>query len=162
MSSDSEDDWRSMRRTIPLKNSVSSILPSETKKKKIVGVVVESIPGGLKFVRPGARLPQIDDGDDLSGKMESKTPVAFGDRKMRRGEVGKDMDQVVKLETSGFVMTGSRNSRMTMLNEIKQSETVTDDQRKEELLEKMNAREKREEELLSGFRQLLLKKQRMR
>ncbi len=160
MSPDEDDgDWRSMRRRPPSPVSKSDgSKPSVTAKgKKEDDGVVASLPGGLTFVRPSSSKPRLNVSQPItSSSLEDLNPK---DRKIRRGEVGKDMNEVVKLESSGFVMTGSRSSRMNMLREIKEAETVTEDQRREELLDKMKARAEKEDELISGFRALLMKRQ---
>lgn len=165
MSSDEDEgDWRSMRRRLP-------VPPSAAKDKKpVVSIskppkqsddgVVASLPGGLQFVRPSWKPRLTAPPADSSSVPSSEEDSNPKDRKIRRGEVGKDMNEVVKLESSGFVMTGSRSSRMNMLREIKEAGTVTDGQRREELLEKIKAKSDKEDELLAGFRALLMQKNR--
>jgi len=164
MSSDEEEgDWRTMRRKLPARppsSTTTETKPNVSKfSKKVDDGVVAILPGGLQFVKPSASKPRLipppDSGSTPSPPREDENPK---ERKIRRGEVGKDMSEVVKLESSGFVMTGSRNSRMNMLREIKEAETVTEDQRREELLEKIKAKSEKEDELIAGFRALLLKK----
>ena len=158
MSSDEEGDWRSMRRRVPPAAPKSGSKPtiSPASKKHDDGVVA-CLPGGLTFVRPSSQSikPRLQ----LSEPVLAEDDPNPKDRKIRRGEVGKDMNEVVKLESSGFVMTGSRSSRMNMLREIKEAETVTEDQRREQLLDKVKARADKEEELISGFRALLRNRQ---
>jgi hypothetical protein len=162
----SEDDWRAMRRQIPS----DAVVVAQKSKKDIDPPkddnLVKVIPGGLEFVKPSGRpkrlvIPVESSVSKEVGTIQREPEMGSQERRIRRGEVGKDMNEVVKLEKSGFVMTGSRNSRLTLLQQIKDSETVSEDQRREELMEKMAARDRKEEELLEGFRQLLMKKQRM-
>ena len=169
MSSDEDEggDWRSMRRRVP---PTSSGQPPEKKtsvKQKSRTEddgVVAALPGGLKFVRPSSQSikPRLADTHSPTPQAPPISPsedsINPKDRKIRRGEVGKDMQEVVKLESSGFVMTGSRNSRLTMLREMKEAETVTEDQRREELMEKMKNRAEKEDELIANFRALLMAK----
>ena len=167
MSSDEDEgaDWRSMRRRVP---PTSSGQPPEKKtsvKQKSRTEddgVVAALPGGLKFVRPSSQSikPRLADTSihQPPPNPPSEDSINPKDRKIRRGEVGKDMQEVVKLESSGFVMTGSRNSRLTMLRELKEAETVTEDQRREELMEMMKNRAEKEDELIANFRALLMAK----
>lgn len=69
-------------------------------------------------------------------------------RDIRRGEVGKDLAEITRLENSGFVMSGSRNSRMNTLKEIETSEPVNIAEEKAS----------KEDKLMEHFRQLLLSK----
>lgn len=51
--------------------------------------------------------------------------VASGKRIPRRGEVGLSSDQIEKFETLGYIMSGSRHSRMNAIRMRKENQIYT-------------------------------------
>jgi hypothetical protein len=51
--------------------------------------------------------------------------VASGKRIPRRGEVGLSSDQIEKFETLGYIMSGSRHSRMNAIRLRKENQIYT-------------------------------------
>lgn len=93
---------------------------------------------------PSERGPSNRSKEDIS---KTTAPT----RELRRGEVGKDLNEIAKLESSGFVMSGSRNSRMNAIREI--NETAAN-----EAVNKIAEKQRKEEALIEHFRNILLKK----
>lgn len=133
-SSDSEQttDWRNMRRVA--KPKVVETSPVKPQSNTFCPV----------FVKP----------------VSSPSPVAPtpAERTLKKGEFGKDPEQLAQLEKSGFVMSGARSNRIAMIREIKQAEVVTEEQQKELTVARMKEREEREDALIEGFRELLRQK----
>ena len=51
--------------------------------------------------------------------------VADGKRIPRRGEIGLTADEIVKYESAGFVMSGSRHTRMNAVRVRKENQVYT-------------------------------------
>ena len=81
----------------------------------------------------------------------SRSPV----RQIRRGEQGKSLDEIQKMEKAGFVMSVSRNSRLNLLREQQAAEAE-----KNNVAKRIEEKAKKEELIVDHFRQLLLEKQR--
>lgn len=78
-------------------------------------------------------------------------PAAQNGRAVRRGEVGKDLAEIGRLEGSGFVMSGSRNARMNALREMQEAE-------ENKQRDRVAGKEEREEAIVEHFRNILLNK----
>jgi hypothetical protein len=85
--------------------------------------------------------------------------VEEGKRIPRRGEIGLTSDEIVKFEESGFVMSGSRHRRMEAVRLRKENQVYSADEKR--ALAKFNheARSKKEEQLMTQFRELIHSKQ---
>ncbi len=84
------------------------------------------------------------------------------ERTLKKGEFGKDPEQLAQLEKSGYVMSGARNTRIAMIRELKQqAEVVSEEQRQEQVLVRMKERDEREDALIEGFRELLKSKRKL-
>lgn len=81
--------------------------------------------------------------------------VPSGERELRRGEVGKDLAEISRLEASGFVMSGSRNSRANAIKKINDDRAAEEERAK---AERIANKSKKEDELMEHYRQLLLSK----
>jgi hypothetical protein len=123
-------DWRSMRRVKAVVSKPFAPAPPTT--STFCPVFVKPVP------KPAVEAP----------------------RGLKKGEFGKDPEQLALLEKSGFVMSGARSARIAMIRELKSAETPTEDQRRAELLKKMEEKEAREDAIVEGFRELLLAKRR--
>ena len=85
--------------------------------------------------------------------------VEEGKRIPRRGEIGLTSDEISKFEDSGFVMSGSRHRRMEAVRLRKESQIYSADEKR--ALAKLNheVRSKKEEQIMSQFRELIHSKQ---
>jgi len=73
----------------------------------------------------------------------------------RRGEIGHSADEIQHFENLGYVMSGSRNKKMTAVRIRKESQIYSAEERR--ILEEMKGqeREKRENELIANLRQMV-------
>ncbi|CAF0820236.1 unnamed protein product [Brachionus calyciflorus] len=85
--------------------------------------------------------------------------VEEGKRIPRRGEIGLTSEEISQFEESGFVMSGSRHRRMEAVRLRKESQIYSADEKR--ALAKFNheVRSKKEEQLMSQFRELIHSKQ---
>ena len=90
-------------------------------------------------------------------RSRSRTPVKEV-RALRRGEQGKSVAQIEKFHQAGFVMSGSRSSRMNAVREMKEAES--EENKKKELLKRVDDRSKNEDKIVDHFRQVLVDKRR--
>jgi hypothetical protein len=106
----------------------------QAQKSKSTLVLQKEVVSQKDFL-PDIRVP----------RSRSRSPV----RQIRRGEQGKSIDEIKKMEKAGFVMSGSRRRQPEAppLNE------------KEVAAKRLEERAKKEELLMDHFRQLVLKKQ---
>lgn len=85
--------------------------------------------------------------------------VEEGKRIPRRGEIGLTSDEIEKFEDAGFVMSGSRHRRMEAVRLRKENQIYSADEKR--ALAKFNheVRSKREDQLMTQFRELIRAKQ---
>ncbi|GAU87522.1 hypothetical protein RvY_00353 [Ramazzottius varieornatus] len=84
--------------------------------------------------------------------------VAEGKRIPRRGEIGLTSDEIVTYEQVGYVMSGSRHRRMEAVRLRKENQIYSaDEKRALETFDK-DERQKRENKILSQFRELVKSK----
>lgn len=85
--------------------------------------------------------------------------VEEGKRIPRRGEIGLTSDEITQFEETGYVMSGSRHRRMEAVRLRKESQVYSADEKR--ALAKFNheMRSKKEEKLMSQFRELIHSKQ---
>lgn len=85
--------------------------------------------------------------------------VEEGLRIPRRGEIGLTSDEIEKFEDAGFVMSGSRHRRMEAVRLRKENQIYSADEKR--ALAKFNheVRSKREDQLMTQFRELIRAKQ---
>ena len=85
--------------------------------------------------------------------------VEEGKRIPRRGEIGLTSEEISQFEESGFVMSGSRHRRMEAVRLRKENQVYSADEKR--ALAKFNheARSKKEELLMTQFRELIHSKQ---
>mmetsp|Transcript_7878 Transcript_7878/g.15344 ORF Transcript_7878/g.15344 Transcript_7878/m.15344 type:complete len:514 (-) Transcript_7878:1127-2668(-) len=81
--------------------------------------------------------------------------VAEGKRIPRRGEVGLTSDQIQRFEDLGYVMSGSRHSRMNAIRMRKENQIYSAEEKM--ALAKLNAEEKERKEMktLEGFNRIV-------
>lgn len=85
--------------------------------------------------------------------------VEEGKRIPRRGEIGLTSDEILAYEDVGFVMSGSRHRRMEAVRLRKENQIYSADEKR--ALAKFNheVRSKREDQLMTQFRELIHAKQ---
>jgi hypothetical protein len=81
--------------------------------------------------------------------------VASGERIPRRGEIGMTSDEISKLETTGYVMSGSRHRLMTAVRMRKENQVISAEEKR--MLSQMAIEErlKREEEIVNSFKSMV-------
>ena len=85
--------------------------------------------------------------------------VEEGKRIPRRGEIGLTCDEIVQFEESGFVMSGSRHRRMEAVRLRKENQIYSADEKRALANFNHEARSKKEEQLMTQFRELIHSKQ---
>lgn len=81
--------------------------------------------------------------------------VVSGERIPRRGEIGLTSDDIAKLESTGYVMSGSRHRLMNAVRMRKENQVISAEEKK--MLSQMAIEErlKREEEIVKSFKSLV-------
>jgi hypothetical protein len=92
----------------------------------------------------------------LAGEGEAiASYVQSGKRIPRRGEIGKSSEQIEHFETLGYVMSGSRNKRMTAVRLRKEQQVIGAEEKKVAVQQHMAQMQIRENKLLSDLRSLI-------
>jgi len=73
----------------------------------------------------------------------------------RRGEIGWTSEQIEKFEGAGFVMSGSRNKKMTAVRVIKESAVISAEEQRIMSLAALQERVERENKIIADFRQII-------
>ncbi|ORX51306.1 DUF926-domain-containing protein [Hesseltinella vesiculosa] len=81
--------------------------------------------------------------------------VKEGKRIPRRGEIGLSGDQIADYETAGFVMSGSRHRRMNAVRLRKENQVISAEEKRQLLQHSQEQRMKRENDIISEFRELV-------
>ncbi|GCB65636.1 hypothetical protein scyTo_0013481 [Scyliorhinus torazame] len=84
--------------------------------------------------------------------------VKAGKRIPRRGEIGLTSDQIAAFEHSGYVMSGSRHRRMEAVRLRKENQIYSADEKRALASFNKEERLKRENKILSGFREMVHRK----
>ncbi|KAI7858873.1 ras-induced vulval development antagonist-domain-containing protein [Circinella umbellata] len=84
--------------------------------------------------------------------------VQQGKRIPRRGEIGLSGDQIADFEHAGYVMSGSRHQRMNAVRLRKENQVISAEEKRLLLQHAQEQKVKRENEIISGFRELLSEK----
>lgn len=85
--------------------------------------------------------------------------VEEGKRIPRRGEIGLTSDEIVRFEDTGFVMSGSRHRRMEAVRLRKENQIYSADEKRALANFNHEVRSKKEDQLMSQFRELIHSKQ---
>ena len=85
--------------------------------------------------------------------------VEEGKRIPRRGEIGLTSEEIVSFEESGYVMSGSRHQRMEAVRLRKENQIYSADEKRALARFNHEARSKKEEVLMTQFRELIHSKQ---
>jgi len=81
--------------------------------------------------------------------------VAEGKRIPRRGEIGLTSDQIDSFESVGYVMSGSRHRRMEAVRLRKENQIYSADEKRALAMFNKEERAKRENKILSQFREVI-------
>ncbi|XP_072913963.1 NF-kappa-B-activating protein [Hemitrygon akajei] len=84
--------------------------------------------------------------------------VKAGKRIPRRGEIGLTSEQIASFEHSGYVMSGSRHRRMEAVRLRKENQIYSADEKRALASFNKEERLKRENKILSGFREMVQRK----
>ncbi len=85
--------------------------------------------------------------------------IASGSRIPRRGEVGIDSSVISKFESSGYVMSGSRHAAMNAVRLRKENQVLTVEGKRRAVMEAIQDKRKREEEIVNNLKKLMTEKQ---
>lgn len=89
---------------------------------------------------------------------EGSAMAAFlqdGERIPRRGEIGLTSNEIDKYEQAGYVMSGSRHRRMNAVRMRKENQVISAEEKRGILKLQKEEREKRENLVVSGFKEML-------
>jgi NF-kappa-B-activating protein C-terminal domain len=81
--------------------------------------------------------------------------VESGQRVPRRGEVGWNSNEIERLESAGYVMSGSRHKRMNEVRLRKESQVYTAQEKKALALFSYEQKQEREKRLMEEFRAMV-------
>ncbi|KAI8099273.1 ras-induced vulval development antagonist-domain-containing protein [Halteromyces radiatus] len=81
--------------------------------------------------------------------------VKEGKRIPRRGEIGLSGDQIAEFENAGYVMSGSRHRRMNAVRLRKENQVISAEEKRLLLQHASDERMKRENDIISEFREIL-------
>lgn len=84
--------------------------------------------------------------------------VKAGKRIPRRGEIGLTSDEIASFEQSGYVMSGSRHRRMEAVRLRKENQIYSADEKRALASFNQEERRKRENKILSSFREMVYRK----
>ncbi|EDO43491.1 predicted protein, partial [Nematostella vectensis] len=84
--------------------------------------------------------------------------VKAGKRIPRRGEIGLTSDEIATFEDQGYVMSGSRHRRMEAVRLRKENQIYSADEKRALAMFNYEERSKRENKILSDFRELIHQK----
>lgn len=84
--------------------------------------------------------------------------VQDGKRIPRRGEIGLTSDEIASYESVGFVMSGSRHRRMEAVRIRKENQIYSADEKRALAMFSKEERQKRENKILTQFRDMVKSK----
>ncbi|KAJ1954624.1 hypothetical protein IWQ62_005714, partial [Dispira parvispora] len=84
--------------------------------------------------------------------------VQEGKRIPRRGEIGLNSDQIQNYEDVGYVMSGNRHHRMNAVRIRKENQVISAEEKRAMLLFNQEEKAKRENKIISGFREIFNEK----
>jgi len=127
---------------------------SEEEKEDIIGPMPAEDGSGVK------ELTRLDYGKALlPGEGAAMAAyIADGSRIPRRGEIGLTSDEIDSYENMGYVMSGSRHHRMEAVRLRKENQIYSADEKRALLQFNHEERSKREQKILTQFKELVHKK----
>lgn len=144
-SSDGDDKW--VEKSVSMDLSKRAKAGSSKDDEQEVGPVVKQTQG----------LSQKDFGHALlPGEGAAMAAfIADGKRIPRRGEIGLTCDEITNFEDVGYVMSGSRHRRMEAVRIRKENQLYSADEKRALLNFSKEERQKRENKILSQFREMV-------
>lgn len=129
------------------------------KRKDSDGNMVEEVVVG-PVPKPQVTLSKKDYGKALlPGEGAAMAAyVAEGKRIPRRGEIGLTSDEIAKFEEVGYVMSGSRHRRMEAVRLRKENQIYSADEKRALAMFSKEERQKRENKILTQFRDIVRSK----
>lgn len=121
-------------------------------------IVVDDTVGPLP--KPNVTLTQKDYGRALLPG-EGAAMAAYvqdGKRIPRRGEIGLTSDEIASYESVGYVMSGSRHRRMEAVRIRKENQIYSADEKRALAMFSKEERQKRENKILTQFRDMVKSK----
>ncbi|KAH8363473.1 hypothetical protein KR084_010761 [Drosophila pseudotakahashii] len=108
-------------------------------------------------LRSGGSLNQKDFGKALlPGEGAAMAAyIAEGKRIPRRGEIGLTSDEIANFESVGYVMSGSRHRRMEAVRIRKENQLYSADEKRALAMFSKEERQKRENKILSQFKDMI-------
>ncbi|BFF92622.1 NKAP family protein [Drosophila madeirensis] len=108
-------------------------------------------------LRPSGSLNQKDFGRALlPGEGAAMAAyIADGKRIPRRGEIGLTSDEIANFESVGYVMSGSRHRRMEAVRIRKENQLYSADEKRALAMFSKEERQKRENKILSQFKDMI-------
>ncbi|KAH8555109.1 ras-induced vulval development antagonist-domain-containing protein [Umbelopsis sp. PMI_123] len=164
----SEDDRRS---EVSVSNGKDKVLEvDETQLDAVPDLWVEKQVEMADESAPVGPLPVASHDDHLKERAyggallpgEGSAMAAYvqeGKRIPRRGEIGLNSDQIEAFESAGFVMSGSRHQRMNAVRMRKENQVISAEEKRLLLTHASEQKLKRENEIISGFRDILSERQ---
>lgn len=73
----------------------------------------------------------------------------------RRGEVGWSGKEIEQLENLGYVMSGSRHTRMNAVRLRKENQVMNEEDKRQLVLEKIEEKKQKEEKLMEEFKAMI-------
>lgn len=142
---DGEDEW--VEKSVSMDLSKRAKAGSSKDDEQEVGPVVKQTQG----------LSQKDFGHALlPGEGAAMAAfIADGKRIPRRGEIGLTCDEITNFEDVGYVMSGSRHRRMEAVRIRKENQLYSADEKRALLNFSKEERQKRENKILSQFREMV-------
>ncbi|XP_073256252.1 NKAP-like protein [Porites lutea] len=130
------------------------------KKKDQLKEADNGVIGPVPLVQDAANQDIRDFGGALlPGEGEAMAQyVKEGKRIPRRGEIGLTSDEIATFESSGFVMSGSRHRRMEAVRLRKENQIYSADEKRALAMFNYEERSKRENKILSDFREMIHQK----
>lgn len=128
------------------------------RRKDSDGEMIEEVVGPLP--KPQVTLSKKDYGKALlPGEGAAMAAyVAEGKRIPRRGEIGLTSDEIEKFEDVGYVMSGSRHRRMEAVRLRKENQIYSADEKRALAMFSKEERQKRENKILTQFRDIVRSK----
>jgi len=142
--------------------SFSGVKLSEIVKQRLVSGAVESIFDDTvgPLPKPSVTLTQKEYGHALLPG-EGAAMAAYvqdGKRIPRRGEIGLTSDEIASYESVGYVMSGSRHRRMEAVRIRKENQIYSADEKRALAMFSKEERQKRENKILTQFRDMVKSK----
>lgn len=116
--------------------------------------------GPMPLIKSDGRIDERSYGGALL-RGEGSAMAAFlqnDERIPRRGEIGLTSNEIDQYEQAGYVMSGSRHRRMNAVRMRKENQVISAEEKRGILKMQKEEKEKREELIVGGFKEMLEEK----